>query len=114
MRPWLGSGLPLQCLSFPFDSRSSSQSATSNSDQEVGMSLFRLDASIRLEGSHSRDIANIVEQEWRTAHPHSPVVTRHIGVDPIPATAWSTAVNATYVLAGRRSPEQRAAVDMAA
>ena len=78
------------------------------------MSLFRLDASIRVEGSHSREIADIVEQEWRTAHPHSPVVTRHIGVDPIPATAWSTAVNATYVLAGHRSPEQRAAVDLAA
>jgi FMN-dependent NADH-azoreductase len=27
------------------------------------MSLFRLDASIRLEGSHSRAIADIVEQE---------------------------------------------------
>ena len=33
------------------------------------MSLFRLDASIRVEGSHSREIADIVEQEWRTAHP---------------------------------------------
>jgi hypothetical protein len=28
------------------------------------MSLFRLDASIRVEGSHSRVIADIVEQEW--------------------------------------------------
>jgi hypothetical protein len=35
------------------------------------MPLFRLDASIRVEGSHSREIADIVEQEWRTAHPHS-------------------------------------------
>ena len=32
------------------------------------MSLFRLDASIRVEGSHSRAIADIVEQEWRNAH----------------------------------------------
>jgi phosphatidylserine/phosphatidylglycerophosphate/cardiolipin synthase-like enzyme len=31
------------------------------------MSLFRLDASIRVEGSHSRAIADIVEQEWRDA-----------------------------------------------
>jgi FMN-dependent NADH-azoreductase len=31
------------------------------------MSLFRLDASIRVEGSHSRAIADIVEQEWRNA-----------------------------------------------
>ena len=36
------------------------------------MSLFRLDASIRVEGSHSRGIADIVEQEWRNAHPGEP------------------------------------------
>src|SRR5882757_7136097 len=78
------------------------------------MTLFRLDASIRVEGSHSREIADIVEQEWRTAHPHSQVVTRHIGIDPIPATAWSTAVNATYVPEGLRSPEQLEAVNLAA
>ena len=33
------------------------------------MSLFRLDASIRTEGSHSRELADIVEAEWRAAHP---------------------------------------------
>jgi len=33
------------------------------------MYLYRLDASIRVEGSHSRAIADIVEQEWRNAHP---------------------------------------------
>ena len=32
------------------------------------MSLYRLDASIRVEGSHSRAIADIVQQEWRDAH----------------------------------------------
>jgi FMN-dependent NADH-azoreductase len=70
------------------------------------MSLFRLDASIRAEGSHSRQIADIVEREWRTAHPDSRVVTRHIGLDPIPATAWATAVEATFVAAELRSTEQ--------
>jgi FMN-dependent NADH-azoreductase len=45
--------------------------------------LFRLDASIRVEGSHSREIADIVEQEWRNAHPTQPVLRRHVGVDPI-------------------------------
>jgi FMN-dependent NADH-azoreductase len=78
------------------------------------MSLFRLDASMRVEGSHSREIADIVEQEWRTAHPHAQVVTRNIGVDPIPATAWATAVNAAYVPEDKRSPEQREAVALAA
>ncbi len=77
------------------------------------MSLFRLDASIRVEGSHSREIADIVEQEWRSAHPNAAVVTRHIGVDPIPATAWATAVTAPYTPAESRTAEQREAVALA-
>ena len=52
------------------------------------MFLFRLDASIRVEGSQSRDIADIVEQEWHDAHPGESVIRRHVGVDPVPATAW--------------------------
>ncbi|HEX6340546.1 FMN-dependent NADH-azoreductase [Umezawaea sp.] len=77
------------------------------------MSLFRLDASIRVEGSHSREIADIVEQEWRSAHPDAAVTTRHIGVDPIPATAWATAVTAPYTPEENRTPEQRQAVALA-
>ncbi len=50
------------------------------------MSLYRLDTSIRVQGSHSRAIADIVEQEWRRARPGDPVIRRHVGVDPIPAT----------------------------
>jgi FMN-dependent NADH-azoreductase len=33
------------------------------------MSLYRLDASIRVEGAHSRAVADLVEQEWRNARP---------------------------------------------
>jgi FMN-dependent NADH-azoreductase len=78
------------------------------------MSLFRLDASIRVDGSHSREIADIVEQEWRAAHPDAPVVARHVGVEPVPATAWATAVGALGVAEEDRSPEQRAAAALAA
>ncbi|MCS7479249.1 FMN-dependent NADH-azoreductase [Umezawaea endophytica] len=77
------------------------------------MSLFRLDASIRVDGSHSREIADIVEQEWRSAHPNAAVTTRHIGVEPIPATAWATAVTAPYTPAEDQTPEQRQAVALA-
>ncbi|WNV83961.1 NAD(P)H-dependent oxidoreductase [Umezawaea sp. Da 62-37] len=77
------------------------------------MSLFRLDASIRVEGSHSRAIADIVEQEWRSTHPHSPVVTRHIGIDPIPATTWGTAAFAGYTPEADRTDEQREAIALA-
>jgi FMN-dependent NADH-azoreductase len=51
------------------------------------MSLFRLDASIRVEGSHSRAIA---EQGWRNARPCEPVVHRHVGVDPLRASRGNT------------------------
>jgi len=78
------------------------------------MSLFRLDASIRVEGSHSRAIADIVEQEWQNAHPGEPVIRRHVGVDPIPATAWATAVFAGRTPGEQRTVEQKAALALAA
>src|SRR5215217_5429636 len=78
------------------------------------MSLFRLDASIRVEGSHSREIADIVEQEWRSTHPTAEVATRHIGLDPIPATAWGTAAFAGFTPEADRTDEQRQAVALAA
>jgi FMN-dependent NADH-azoreductase len=70
------------------------------------MSLYRLDASIRVEGSHSRAIADIVEQVWRTTHPTAPVVRRHIGIEPVPATTWGTAALAGFAPVEERSPEQ--------
>jgi FMN-dependent NADH-azoreductase len=76
--------------------------------------LYRLDASIRVEGSHSRAIADIVEQEWRGAHPGEAIIRRHIGVDPIPATAWATAVFASRTPEDSRSEEQNAALALAA
>jgi len=78
------------------------------------MTLYRLDASIRVEGSHSRAIADIVEQEWRNVHPGEPVVRRHVGVDPIPATAWATAVYAGRTPEESRTDEQRGALALAA
>jgi FMN-dependent NADH-azoreductase len=77
------------------------------------MSLYRLDASIRVDGSHSRAIADIVEQEWRNAHPDEPIIRRHVGVEPIPATAWATAVFAGYTPEESRSAEQKAALALA-
>jgi len=77
------------------------------------MTLFRLDASIRAEGSASREIADIVEQEWLAAHPGDTVERRHIGVDVLPADAWGHAVNAGFVPVEDRTAEQTAAVKLA-
>ena len=76
--------------------------------------MFRLDASIRTEGSHSRQIADIVQQEWRNAHPADPVINREIWIDPLPSNAWGTAVFARSTPEEDRSPEQREAVALAA
>jgi FMN-dependent NADH-azoreductase len=78
------------------------------------MSLFRLDASIRVEGSSSREIADIVEAEWRAGNASAPVVRRHLGTEPVPATAWGDAVAGSMLPAGARSPGQAEAVALAA
>ena len=78
------------------------------------MTLFRLDASIRTHGSASREIADIVEQEWRAGHPGDTVERRHIGVDVLPATAWAAAVSASTTPEAERTAEQREAVALAA
>jgi len=77
------------------------------------MSLFRLNASIRVEGSHSRALADIVEEGWRANHPGEDVVVRDIGLDPMPATAWPTVVSTLGVPEDKWTDEQRAAVALA-
>jgi FMN-dependent NADH-azoreductase len=77
------------------------------------MTLYRLDASIRTEGSHSREIADIVEAEWRAANPRAEILRRHIGTEPVPATAWAAAVGAAGVEPSARTGEQQAAVALA-
>jgi FMN-dependent NADH-azoreductase len=78
------------------------------------MDLFRLDASIRTEGSHSRQIADIVERQWREAYPDSPVTNREIGVQPLGSDVWAAAVSASMTPEDDRSPEQQRAVALAA
>ena len=77
------------------------------------MTLFRLDASIRADGSASREIADIVEEEWQARRPGDRVVRRHIGVDPLPSDAWALAGAAPYVPEEHRTPQVRAAVKLA-
>lgn len=74
------------------------------------MSLFRLDSSIRTEGSVSREVADTVEQTWLDQHPGRTVVRRDVGREPLPADLWTTAVGAGATPEADRTPEQRAAV----
>jgi FMN-dependent NADH-azoreductase len=78
------------------------------------MPLFRLDASIRTEGSVSRSIADIVEARWRQDNPDELVTRRHIGLEPIPATSWASSVFADRAHPENQSDEQVDAVALAA
>jgi FMN-dependent NADH-azoreductase len=71
------------------------------------MSLYRLDASIRLEGSVSRAIADIVERSWREDHADAEVTRRHIGLEPLSSTAWACAVSAAGLEVSAQSSDQR-------
>ncbi len=77
------------------------------------MSLFRLDASIRTEGSVSRALADIVENSWCQGSDDTTVTRRHIGLDPVPATAWAAAVGADRSDRAAMSDDQKVAVDLA-
>jgi FMN-dependent NADH-azoreductase len=70
------------------------------------MNLFRLDASIRTEGSVSREVADTVETVWRAEHPYATVTRRDLGIEPLPARAWRNAVAASRVPAEQRTAEQ--------
>jgi FMN-dependent NADH-azoreductase len=80
----------------------------------MSMSLFRLDASIRHEGSHSRQIADVVEREWRDAYADGSITNREIGVEPLPSDAWAAAVSAGATPEESRSSGQAKAVALAA
>jgi FMN-dependent NADH-azoreductase len=79
------------------------------------MTLFRLDASIRAEGSVSRAVADTVQNAWQAEHPAAPVIRRDLGLEPLPATTWANAVGASFAPAGaERTPAQREAAALAA
>jgi FMN-dependent NADH-azoreductase len=78
------------------------------------MSLFRLDASFRKEGSHSRALADIIEAYWQEENPGVEIVRRDIGLNPLPSTLWPLAVTASWLPEGDRSDAQRDAAAEAA
>ncbi|GAB3605602.1 NAD(P)H-dependent oxidoreductase [Conyzicola nivalis] len=77
------------------------------------MSLFRLDASIREDGSTSRALADLVEKHWQDTAPGAPVSRRHIGVNPLPSDAWATALAAGATPDSDRTDQQRQALTLA-
>lgn len=77
------------------------------------MSLFRLDASIRAEGSVSRAVADIVEASWRDGSPDGDVTRRSIGLAPLASDAWGHALSSKGLEQSEWSDAQRDAVALA-
>ena len=78
------------------------------------MNLFRLDASPRTDGSHSRQIADIVQAELSSADDALTVTNREIAIDPLGSNVWWDAVTASMTAESERSSQQQAAVTQAA
>lgn len=78
------------------------------------MSVLRIDASIQGSRSASSELADLAEAGWTAAEPGATFVRRHIGADPLPADAWPTAITGGFTPDDQRTPEQRAALALAA
>lgn len=78
------------------------------------MNLFRLDSSIRVEGSVSREIADTLQRAYTDLHPEGTVVRRDLRSDPIGVELWSAAALAAFTPADQRTAEQRDAAAFAA
>jgi len=76
--------------------------------------VFRLDASIKPEGSVTRAVSDTLQNAIVAELGDDTVVTtRAIGTNPLPSDAWATAAFAGYTPADARTPEQNAAVALA-
>jgi FMN-dependent NADH-azoreductase len=83
-------------------------------DTEDPMTLFRLDSSIRTDGSVSREIADTLQRAYTDRHPQATVLHRDLGTEPIPADVWSAAALGAFTPAEHRTPVQRDAAVLAA
>lgn len=62
--------------------------------------LLRVDASIRVDGSVSRALADSAEATWKAEHPDGVVVRRDLGKHPIPSDVWPAVISAARGLDG--------------
>jgi FMN-dependent NADH-azoreductase len=76
--------------------------------------LFRLDASIRVHGSVSREVADTVEHAWRAGHPDGTVTRRDVGTRPPRPESWLAAASGRHIPADQRSAEQLEGATVAA
>ena len=77
------------------------------------MTLLRVDASIQGPRSAGSALADRVLDRFTAARPDVPVVRRHLGQEPLPATAWADAIAGSFAPDADRSDAQREALALA-
>ncbi|MEO5931562.1 MAG: NAD(P)H-dependent oxidoreductase [Candidatus Kapaibacterium sp.] len=75
--------------------------------------IFRLDSSIRAEGSVTRAVATTLESELVAALDGTTVIRRELGLTPLPSTVWATSVFASYTPEEYQTAEQKDAIALA-
>lgn len=75
-------------------------------------SIFRLDASIRNEGSVTRSIADRLETTLASGNVS--FLRRDLGTSPLPSTAWAGSVFGAHVPAEQQTPEQKEGLALSA
>ncbi len=78
------------------------------------MSLLRIDASVQGPRSAGSALADRVLDQFAAARPDVPVLRRHLGEQPLPATAWADALAGSFAPEAARSDAQREALALAA
>ena len=76
--------------------------------------IFRLDASIRHDGSVTRAVADTLQETIAGELGDATVVNRDLGINPVEASLWPLAAFAGYTPEDQRTPEQAAATQQAA
>jgi len=76
--------------------------------------IFRLDASIRQDGSVTRAVADTLQETISEELGRPTVIRRDLGTGPVDPALWPLAAFAGFVPEDQRTPEQLAAVGQAA
>lgn len=75
--------------------------------------IFRLDSSIRGEGSITRAIGSTLEASLVDDLDAAEVIHREVGLTPLPSTAWGLSVSSGFVAEEDRTDEQKQAAALA-